>query len=864
MTDFKEKDDYAGATVVPALAPMRSTGSDDLEKPEPGEMPPAFDAIESGDVAHNLRVTGKDLEEAEEYAKTLSMDEVKGIMERMLKVHENDPNFPLAAVTAAKQFLYDPEVQENPQAHSKLIREVFIEAALIANNSPYAEVRAVVSNKDDPTLPVSTFRAWFIGIVYVAIGAFINQLFSVRQPAIAVGSNVAQLLAYPAGTFLAKVLPDVGFNMFGTRFSLNPGPFNRKEHMLITIMANVGFSTPYTDNIIWSQYLPQYYNQRYAGEFSYQILIGLGTNFVGYGMAGLTRRFLVYPTYAVWPTSLVTIALNNAFHAETNIPVQAPFGRVFTASRMKCFYVCFIGMFVYFWFPNYIFVALSTFNWLSWIAPNNTAFNNIVGMNNGLGYNPWSTFDWNIVTFNGDPLVLPLFNIMNGIVGMVLTGFMIMGLYWTNTWNTAYLPINSNRTFDRYGKRYNISRSIDDRGHFSKEEYEAYSQAYMAAGNITVYFWFFAAYSAVVSYAYLYHRHEIVMGFKNLFRRGKRHDIYDDVHNKLMSVYPEVSEWWYFGVLCFAIICGCCGIGLWETYTTPAVVIYGIILCAVAVVPIGIITSITGLQVTLNVLAEFIGGAWVAGNALAMNYFKSFGYVTCAHALAFSNDLKLAHYVKLPPRHTFVAQLVATFISTFVCTGVLNFQMNKIANVCTPEAAFKMTCPGINTFFTAAVFWGTLGPHKLFGKGGQYVELLIGFPVGFVLPIIFYFAMKKFPNATWLRQVHPIPLIYGGIAWAPYNLSYMLPQLLPSLISMKYLKQRYLGFWAKYNYTISASFSSAIAISGIVMFFALQWPDVVIDWWGNNVPYEGCEGTACTRLIAPKTGFGPAPGEFKG
>jgi hypothetical protein len=26
---------------------------------------------------------------------------------------------------------------------------------------------------------------------------------------------------------------------------------------------------------------------------------------------------------------------------------------------------------------------------------------------------------------------------------------------------------------------------------------------------------------------------------------------------------------------------------------------------------------------TLNVIAEFIGGAWVAGNALAMNYFKS-------------------------------------------------------------------------------------------------------------------------------------------------------------------------------------------------------------------------------------------------
>lgn len=43
------------------------------------------------------------------------------------------------------------------------------------------------------------------------------------------------------------------------------------------------------------------------------------------------------------------------------------------------------------------------------------------------------------------------------------------------------------------------------------------------------------------------------------------------------------------------------------------------------VIPIGIIKAMTGIEVTLNVLAEFIGGMWVEGNALAMNFFKSFG-----------------------------------------------------------------------------------------------------------------------------------------------------------------------------------------------------------------------------------------------
>ena len=160
----------------------------------------------------------------------------------------------------------------------------------------------------------------------------------------------------------------------------------------------------------------------------------------------------------------------------------------------------------------------------------------------------------------------------------------------------ARTSLNSNRTFDRYGGLYNVSRAIDSHGHFAKQEYMDYSQAHMAAGNVTVYFWFFALYSAVASYAFLYHRHEIAMGFSNLFRRKKALG-YKDVHNRLMQAYPEVSEWVYLGVLCVAAGCGIAGIAAWETYTTPAVVIYGIILCAVAVVPVGIIASITGLEV---------------------------------------------------------------------------------------------------------------------------------------------------------------------------------------------------------------------------------------------------------------------------
>jgi hypothetical protein len=46
-------------------------------------------------------------------------------------------------------------------------------------NSPYAEVRASVSNTDDPSLPVETFRAWFIGLFFGGLFGAANQVFKV-------------------------------------------------------------------------------------------------------------------------------------------------------------------------------------------------------------------------------------------------------------------------------------------------------------------------------------------------------------------------------------------------------------------------------------------------------------------------------------------------------------------------------------------------------------------------------------------------------------------------------------------------------------------------------------------------------------
>jgi len=106
--------------------------------------------------------------------------------------------------------------------------------------SPIEEVRMVVSNEDNPNEPVWTFRMWFLGIMAVILLSFLNTFFGYRSQPLTVTMISVQVATLPIGRFMAKVLPRREVQIRGREFSLNPGPFNTKEHVLISIFANAG------------------------------------------------------------------------------------------------------------------------------------------------------------------------------------------------------------------------------------------------------------------------------------------------------------------------------------------------------------------------------------------------------------------------------------------------------------------------------------------------------------------------------------------------------------------------------------------------------------------------------------------------
>lgn len=192
-------------------------------------------------------------------------------------------------------------------------------------------------------------------------------------------------------------LPTTKFNTFGYVWSLNPGPFNIKEHTVITAMANVSYNDCYVTYLYAAQEM--FYGQQLNA--AYKILIILSTQLMGFTYTGVIRRFLVHPPSMIWPGSLVQCALLNTLHKTYGKKESTHMSR-----EKFLFLVTTIGA-LYYFLPGFLFTALSVFSWVCWIAPQNQIVNSLFGYNTGLGMG-FLTFDWAMISYTGNPLISPV------------------------------------------------------------------------------------------------------------------------------------------------------------------------------------------------------------------------------------------------------------------------------------------------------------------------------------------------------------------------------------------------------------------------------------------------------------------------
>ena len=106
---------------------------------------------------------------------------------------------------------------------------------------------------------------------------------------------------------------------------------------------------------------------------SYQLLLTISTQVLGYAFAGLTRRYLVRPPSMIWPGTLMATAMFTTMHKSENKTANG-----WQVTRWRFFLYVWTGAFLWYFLPGLLMPALSYFNVLTWFAPNNVVIANLV------------------------------------------------------------------------------------------------------------------------------------------------------------------------------------------------------------------------------------------------------------------------------------------------------------------------------------------------------------------------------------------------------------------------------------------------------------------------------------------------------
>ncbi|RKO88981.1 OPT oligopeptide transporter protein-domain-containing protein [Blyttiomyces helicus] len=615
-----------------------------------------------------------------------------------------------------------------------------MQAEFPGEQSIVPEVAGTVPVSDDPTLSSLTFRFLVIGTVFSIFSVAVAQFMYFRENTVTLNNFSIILMTYPCGELsrftLSTSFPRcrklnlfVPFDFLFTRGtfiggSLNPGPYNIKEHTLIMVAASVNNGPAYATDILAIQRL--FYgpdqnpfkpdpNGVNVGRCAALLLI-ITTQCVGYGFAGVSRNWLVKPAAMWYPSNVVLVNILHVFHAKFKESLVGERSRLFNKLTA--------------WVIVHEFPPLYFAKYLANVSIICLAFGSLKGR---LG----STADYPLENPGDSANVGWRLHVsLLRLVADIELGPDIGApwIYRENVWDANLFPLASAGNYDIFGGSYNISKALSYGTNFS-------------------------AITALLVHVALFHgKLPPVTSLFTLLMALLRPSI---VHVKIMSKYPEVPNSWY--ILTLVVFLGL-SIFTVEYYKEFQIRWWGILFAmftaVVFVVPIGIISAVTNVTLGTNGLTELIFGLVVPGKAIANVCFKTYGYSSMGQALNLVADLKLGVYMS-PPKAMFISQMYATWVGGVVNYAVMDEVIRHVPDVWYAnhdggppyDPAWGSTSPKI--FYTASLIWGAIGPKRMFGTDSPFHPLL-WFSLGSVfVPIPFYLLHRRHllhQLGLWSRQ----------------------------------------------------------------------------------------------------------------
>ncbi|KAH0360275.1 OPT superfamily oligopeptide transporter, partial [Aureobasidium melanogenum] len=687
-------------------------------------------------------------------------------------------------------------------------------------------VNQVISVEDEDLNPW-TFRMLFLGFGLSIFASVLQEIFYFKPQTIYVSNVFLCVIAYVLGEAMAKILPSKG--VIGSY--LNPHPFNMKEHAAITLMASAAGQSALATEVLAAQELWYGgYPSKAAGVF-----MVLSSQLVGYGIAGLLREVLVFPTKLLWPINLPVTTLLENLHKDKAAAKQ----------KIKIFYIIFAVIFVWEVFPEYLFPVLEGVSIFCLADQQNLVFTNLFGGasgNEGLGFLS-ICFDWQYIASLGSPLWLPLETLTNMYIGYIGCIILFMGLYYGNYWRAQDFPFLAQVLFTgesngTYYAEYNQTLILNSKMEIDQtllDNNPCDPKAYRIAG-----------FTATFVHMFLWNYEDIKAGWawakpsnlRKLFKpetykfwqnqetpeerlARKQTDPTLDPHYKLMlrNLYPESPHWWWGTVVIISWVIGiACLYGMDSTLPWWGFLL-STALTFLCMVFFGAQYGITGFQFNIQPICQMLAGYMFKGRPLANMYFTTYTYNALQMGEVLAKDLKLGQYMHLAPRATFFVQISGCIVGAlFNYIMMITIVQNQGTILKSIAGSNIWSGQNVQQFNTLAIAWSM--PAELFSVGGRYEWVTLSYLIGFIVPVPFWLAYRYTKHPFFRYMNVSMILWYMGYLFVGINASITVYFAL-GFLAQWYVRRRYPELFVKYNYITSAALDGGTQVLVFILTFAV-------------------------------------------